>query len=471
MSLTAKNLDIAGALNQSQSIFGGFESQWRKTQDYEGVFCPGYSVEESNAADILQGVAEGLGARAYQDLAGNVHFHFEGENSKTAPIMVASHIDAVPSGGRYDGRSGVVTGLAAIKALQDNKISLPQDMVVTVCRAEESAWWQSGVFGVGAKLITKEVTPELLETKRVDTKRTLSSHMQEIGMNVDALAGALKSDQVIFPYKELGHYLETHIEQSPALLDAEKSLGIVTDIRTYLRFKSGIIFNGKSAHSGATPQHMRQDAVIAGADFISCWTKKMQSLMADNDLVFTIPDAKVIGPGDTSVPEQFLIMPEVRSLDKELLERVKGITFGIAKASATQWHCSVDFNERAIQIGNPAKMNKGAHDVLMELSAELGVDVLSMPSGAGHDAGTFANAGVPSNMIFTRHGNEGISHNPNEILGISPDANPYDSGSDFANSIRLASAFLASGNVVKKENNQPFTQILQSNNVPTRHIA
>ena len=45
---------------------------------------------------------------------------------------------------------------------------------------------------------------------------------------------------------------------------------------------------------------------------------------------------------------------------------------------------------------------------------ELGVPVVELPSGAGHDAGILAAAGVPSGMLFVRSLNGGVSHSPDE---------------------------------------------------------
>jgi acetylornithine deacetylase/succinyl-diaminopimelate desuccinylase-like protein len=44
-----------------------------------------------------------------------------------------------------------------------------------------------------------------------------------------------------------------------------------------------------------------------------------------------------------------------------------------------------------------------------------GFEAVELPSGAGHDAGILAAAGVPSGMLFVRSLNGGISHSPEEL--------------------------------------------------------
>lgn len=457
----AQSIDLASAMSIASNIYDRLEQDWRTDESYTGVYRPGYSVEETAAIKILAREAEQISGTAYEDLAGNVHIHFRSPHECTAPIMIASHIDAVPEGGRYDGSAGLIAGLAAVKALHDGNIDLAQDVILTVFRAEESAWWKTGTYGVGSKLLTRGLSGKFLDIARSkEDGKTLSDHMERIGLNPTNLAVALDREG-IFPYHQLGSYLEAHIEQGPSLFDVDKSLGIVTDIRGNLRFPGGITFLGESAHSGATPQHLRQDAVIAGGNFISEWSKLMQSMAEHSDLVFSVPNAYAKDASATSVPDEFFIMPEVRSTNVRTLETVKKKTLQLAQKIAEEWKTRVSFDESGIVMSYPSNMDLGIHDTLLQGAIDLGIDAQSMPSGAGHDAGVMANAGVSSNMIFIRHGNSGISHNPNEILGRDNKENPFQVGSDFSNAVYLMAHHVSKGQVNPSQRSEPTRVIFK----------
>jgi acetylornithine deacetylase/succinyl-diaminopimelate desuccinylase-like protein len=60
-------------------------------------------------------------------------------------------------------------------------------------------------------------------------------------------------------------------------------------------------------------------------------------------------------------------------------------------------------------------MSERIRAALRDAVAAHGLPVLELPSGAGHDAGILASAGVPSGMLFVRSLNGGVSHNPAEL--------------------------------------------------------
>ena len=471
MLVKATQAGLNAAMTLSERAYKALEQDWRNSEDYTGIYRPGYSKEETEAITIFTAKATYLGGTAYQDLAGNVHIHFKSAHDNKAPLMIGSHIDAVPEGGRYDGTAGIVAGLAAVEALHRGNIPLAQDVILTVFRAEESAWWKAGTFGIGSKLIAGKLKSSFLqEARHKDTDKTLATHMEEIGMNPNALAAALDAGQTIFPYNELGAYIEVHIEQGPSLLDADKSLGIVTDIRGNTRFPKGVKFHGKSAHSGATPQHLRQDAAIAASTFVSQWAEKMQELSASTDLVFSVPDIHVESPSATSVPKECFVQPEVRSTDLATLKEVRRITQKLACEAAEKWNVDFTVNEADIVLGNPSHMDRDLHDELMAKAEALGISVQSMPSGAGHDAGTMADIGVRSSMIFIRHGNEGVSHSPDEILGRTPEEHPFRSRSDFEKAVELLAAHCASGEATKGNIAKPVGALFSGHGIQRFHI-
>jgi N-carbamoyl-L-amino-acid hydrolase len=458
-------------LNLAERVFGRFKGkQWQTHQEYGGIYCPGYSIQEEEAINILQEEATAMGAKAYVDLAGNTHFYFQGQNRSLAPLMVSSHIDAVPNGGQYDGRAGVVAGLSAIKNIQASGEALPQDIIISVLRAEESAWWDGGVFGVGAKLMTQELSKEFLsKALNVESGQTLEHHMTEIGMDVGALSRAIENEEIIFPHHLIGHNLEPHIEQADALEHEDQTIGVVTDIRTYLRFPSGVSFIGEEAHSGATRQNARKDAGFAASTFATEWGRALKNIISSEnvDLVFTMPNIFVVNPANTSVPAKAVAIPESRSNDVEMLERVRDLTLEIAQAAAKEWNCETTFDPKSVNIGSPSVMDQEGCNDLMEMSQALEVKAMTMPSGAGHDAGTLSNHDVPTNMIFWTTGNRGISHNPTEMLARDGE-NPFSADSSYAAAIKVTTEFLRRGKNVANE--QPMDEVFPKYAIKPRQM-
>jgi allantoate deiminase len=162
----------------------------------------GYSPEEDAAHELAAGWMRDAGLEISRDDAGNL-FGSRGE----ARVWAGSHLDSVPTGGRFDGALGVVAAIEAADRLRDRPLA------VVAFRAEET-----GPMG----------------SKRLET----------------------------FP----GAYLEVHIEQGPVLLGLGEPLGVVTSIAGQAR--AVVTFEGRADHAGTTPMHARKDALVEAAEFI-----------------------------------------------------------------------------------------------------------------------------------------------------------------------------------------------------------
>jgi allantoate deiminase len=162
----------------------------------------GYSPEEDAAHELAAGWMREAGLEVSRDEAGNL-FGRRG----AARVWAGSHLDSVPTGGRFDGALGVVTAIEAASRLPDAPLA------VVAFRAEET-----GPMG--------------------------SKRLAELP---DA-------------------FLEVHIEQGPVLALAEAPLGVVTAIAGQAR---GVkVFEGRADHAGTTPMNARVDALVEAARFI-----------------------------------------------------------------------------------------------------------------------------------------------------------------------------------------------------------
>ena len=292
---------------------------------------------------------------------------------------------------------------------------------------------------MGSKFVTGDLRAEFLQAaKHKETGETLSHHMQQCGIDADVLAAKLTAGQAVFPLERVGRYIEVHIEQGPALLEAQKSLGIVTAIRGNVRYPQGITFYGEAAHSGSTPQPMRKDAAIAAAMFVSMWAQVMEgnSLIEGEDLVFSVPDIHVENPSSTTIPASCFVQLEARSISEKTLDDVRKSTKKFYDFTMYQQNLKGGNLSEPV-IGKPAFMDGALQDTLENSANKLGFSSMRMPSGAGHDAGILANAGVPCGMLFIRHGRGGISHNSDELLSLDATDDPFATDSDFCKAVQV----------------------------------
>jgi len=188
-------------------------------------------------------------------------------------------------------------------------------------------------------------------------------------------------------------YVELHIEQGPTLLRAEVPLGVVTAIVGYVRGRR--TFTGTPGHAGTTPMDAREDALVEAAAFVLHAREVARGI---DGAVATIGQVTVEPGGTNVIPGRVVVSVDARAPDAERLDRLAA----------------------ALEIEEPIRTEPSpmAAEIRGALRAELerlDVPVLELPSGAGHDAGILATAGVPSGMLFVRSLNGGISHNPAEL--------------------------------------------------------
>jgi len=215
---------------------------------------------------------------------------------------------------------------------------------------------------------------------------------------------------------DLACFFELHIEQGPVMVARQVPVGLVTGIRGNIRHPS-VVCRGEAAHAGAVPRWLRHDAVFAFADLVERLDQHWISLLEQGeDLVVTLG---IVGtdPAEhamSRVPGELRFSLEYRSQSSDMLHsfggivaeemlnvgRGRGVSFELGQALPTA----------------PARTHPALVDHLAAVCGEAAIPYERLPSGAGHDAAVFANAGVPTAMLFVR--NEHGSHNPREAMDI-----------------------------------------------------
>jgi allantoate deiminase len=188
-----------------------------------------------------------------------------------------------------------------------------------------------------------------------------------------------------------GTFVELHVEQGPKLERAGAPLGVVTSIAGIARRARE--FEGRADHAGTTPMDARRDALVSAAEYV---LRVREVAAGIEGAVATVGQIEVHPGAANVVPERVRLMVDARAPDQERLDQL------VAELGLEEAH----------YVNQPVDLSSA---VLREEIARLGLPVVELPSGAGHDAGVLAAAGVESSMLFVRSLNGGASHSPQEL--------------------------------------------------------
>jgi beta-ureidopropionase / N-carbamoyl-L-amino-acid hydrolase len=380
------------------------------TFDGVGITRDSYGAGETAAANYLAKLAEAEGLVVRTDRAANLVFGLPDTPADAPVAWIGSHIDSVPRGGNYDGLAGVVAGLLCLveRKRKGSRGGLPIEVIAF--RGEESAWFGKAYMGSGALL--GKLTPADLALKHRSTGESLAECMRRCGADVEAIA----SQQSLVDTSRIRAYLELHIEQGPVMVARKLPLAAVSAIRGNLRHNH-VVCVGDAQHSGVVPRWLRHDAMFAVADLIMRLDDHWRSLLErGTDLVVT---TGIVGtdPAEHSisrVPGKVSFSLEARSKSSDTLEAFYQVIRAECKALERERGVAFEFDRRL--LSEPATMDPALCAKLESSCEAMGVAHAVIPSGAGHDASLFANAGVPSGMLFVR--NEHGSHNPYEAMDM-----------------------------------------------------
>lgn len=381
------------------------------TRDPEvGITRECYAEGENDAIRYLQQFADEAGLISYTDRAGNVIFKRPDDQGRPA-LWCGSHFDSVPQGGNYDGLAGIIAGLLCLKQLYEANIQLPYDVRVLGLRGEESAWF--GKAYVGSRALSGGLTERDLGLTKRGSSVTLADSLQAVGADIEAIR---RQEWLINP-RQFAGYLEVHIEQAESLEHRQQALGVVPGIRGNVRHNLVHCF-GEDGHSGAVPREERHDAVFAVSELISAIDQRWREWVAEGcDLVVTVGmlSTDAAHHSVSRIPGDVSFSLEMRSLQSETLEAFyDGVQQECCRIEAER-QVIFEFDKRTDTP--PAAMHAPWVAETQRIMQRHGLEGLLTPSGAGHDAAVFANAGIPSIMLFVR--NQHGSHNPHEAMHLA----------------------------------------------------
>jgi allantoate deiminase len=341
--------------------------------------------------ETVRGWLEEAGMQVHVDAIGNIIGHYSGQVENAKTLLIGSHLDTVKNAGKYDGMLGVLVGIAAVKALANER--LPFAVEVIGFSEEEGVRFGKPFFG--SKAVVGEFENGWLELQD-ENQLTLREAVRTFGLNPNDISKAAYKKETV-----LG-YLELHIEQGPKLAALNQPLGIVSALVGATR--ASFTFTGKAGHAGTTPMELRQDALAGAAEFVletEHYAKRIDGLVATVGQISAHPGAINVIPGEV------LLSLDVRhgndTVRHEAVEHLKRSAAEIAGSRHLQYHYKELLDQPAVP------MDKHFCSLLKKVTGAP-----ELVSGAGHDAMILAPF-TPSAMLFVRSPNA-VSHHPDEMV-------------------------------------------------------
>ncbi len=315
-------------------------------------------------------------------------------------LLIGSHIDSVPNGGKYDGALGVVLAIATAEMFQARFEELPFTIHAIAFSEEEGVRFRSPYIGSRAMAGCFDLT--LLD--RCDEQgATCRQAMKAFGGDPDRiLSAALPTERILA-------FIEPHIEQGPILESSGLAVGIVDGIVGQTRATARFV--GRASHAGTTPMSMRQDAMAAAAQ----WILAVESFAnATTGLVATVGNVQVIPNVPNVIAGEVAVRLDVRHSSDEVRRSVsqhlKAVGQQIADARGLKFHWEKCEQQDAVA------MDKSLVTALEIACRDASQPIHHMLSGAGHDAVIMSQI-APTSMLFLRC-KGGVSHHPDESVEV-----------------------------------------------------
>jgi N-carbamoyl-L-amino-acid hydrolase len=370
-------------------------SEFGKTSHGE-VNRPALSPAHLAARSWLRKKIEQVGLEFRQDGAGN-HSAFLACGPLTAPSMlIGSHLDSVPTGGKYDGALGVLAGLEVLRCLQQAEVRLPVNLELFDFTDEEG----SLVSFFGSFAFAGLLEPQDLSNPR-GGRQALLDGLRRAGLRQEDIFSARRDP------KTLAGYLELHIEQGPELQRSHHQIGVVTDIAGISFYK--LIFKGHPDHAGTIPMDERLDAGLGA----SALTLSLREILLKQfpDCYANIGDVRYEPGAFNIVPEKAILSLEFRSTSQTQFENLKTAILERARQEARRYALGLDIE--FLGERHPVEMSLIARQVIGQAAWRLDLRTKDLVSKAGHDAQALA-ALCPTGMIFVPSV-RGVSHSPDEF--------------------------------------------------------
>lgn len=322
----------------------------------------------------------GFGIR--RDTAGNLSACFSCGLPDAPALVLGSHLDSVPNGGRFDGTLGVAAAFEALECIRESGAPLRYDLEVIDFTDEEGTW----VSLMGSRAATGALRAEDLRNPR-GSREAFDRVLERAGLTPEGILDASRAQD------NIAGYLEMHIEQGTRLEKAPADIGVVSGmVGIYMYLVS---FGGRANHAGTTPMLQRRDAT-QGAAALALAARR--TVMQDfPDCVANVGNMSFTPGSFNIVAERVTAYLEIRSQDPERIAALEASLREQAGRIAEEHRLTVDF--AFLECVEPARMHAGICQSIEQAAAGLGLTAMRLPSLAGHDAQSMARI-CPAGLFF-----------------------------------------------------------------------
>lgn len=363
-----------------------------------GTNRPAHSQDEKRAFALAASWMEEAGMKTHIDNFGNLIGRLEGKDASLPVLMMGSHLDSQPYGGRFDGVAGVLCAIEVVKALTENNVQ-PERSIEVISFADEEGWrFNKGLYG--SKGILGKLDPEDIERKDKDG---ISRRQALLDFGCDPS----KSKEDEYKPGSIFCFLELHIEQGPVLDIGKKPIGVVSGISGPIWWT--VKLKGMAGHAGSVPMPLRKDALLGAAEIT----------LALNEIATQVPGAPTVGTVGTMnvfpasrniIAEEVSFTVDLRDIDldrrnkyeKQLRDKIDII----AKKHSLEYSITEDYKSEPRYCADWIK------EIIHAECKALNLDAPELMSGPFHDAIMLSYV-CDYGMIFVRC-KDGISHNPLE---------------------------------------------------------
>jgi N-carbamoyl-L-amino-acid hydrolase len=355
---------------------------------------------DRDGRDLFRSWCEAAGLTVTVDRMGSMFCRRQGLDDSLAPVMLGSHLDSQPTGGKFDGALGVLAALEVVRTLNDHGITTRRPLEVVNWTNEEGCRFAPAMIASGVFAGVFDLDYGLSRTDHADL--TIGAELERIGYAGDAPVGG----------REVRGLFELHIEQGPILEAEGQRIGIVTGGQGARWYDCSVI--GAETHAGPAPMESRRDALMHAArlldDIYRVATARPPFGRA------TVGEFAALPGSRNTVPGRVVFTIDIRHPDGPTLDAMHAdLETAFARASERS---GLDHRLDCIWHSPPVQFDPACIDAVRGAAHGIGLSAKEMVSGAGHDAVYVARV-VPTAMIFVPC-RDGISHN--EVEYSSPEA-------------------------------------------------
>ncbi|WP_173932057.1 Zn-dependent hydrolase [Chelativorans sp. Marseille-P2723] len=351
---------------------------------------------DAEARALFARWCEEAGATISIDAMGSMFARREGTEPGALPVYVGSHLDTQPTGGRYDGVLGVLSGLEVVRTLNDLGIRTKHPIVVTNWTNEEGSRFAPAMLASGVFAGVHDL--EWAYARQDADGKLFGEELERIGYKGNEPVGARK----------MKAFFELHIEQGPILEREGIDIGVVTHGQGLYWLQ--VTLTGKESHTGTTPMHRRRNAGLGMARIVELVHEVAMDYQPD--AVGAVGHMEVYPNSRNIIPGCAVFTIDIRSPSKKVLDAMNSrIRQGIETVCE-----AMDISHEVEQVGHfdPVTFDEDCVKTIRAAAEHLGYSFRDIVSGAGHDACWISRV-APTAMIMCPCVN-GLSHNEAEEI-------------------------------------------------------